>query len=91
MEETTKEKLFYAIVQELPVAIKNYLSRANIQGASSVAGFNFDMFLHKADGGLISDKLHIILANDKVGGIFKMFCAAGQDKLEKIYKILTEE
>lgn len=91
MEETTKEKLFYAIVQELPQAVANYLTRANMQGGSALAGFSFDMYLHGADGTLVSDKLHVILANDKVGSIFKMFSSAGQDKLEKVYKILTEQ
>lgn len=82
------EKLFFNLVAELPRCVGSYVDRMN--RAAIVAGFSFDVLLHRDEGELVSDKMHCILASDKVGMLMQMIMACSEEKLTRIWEIVKE-
>lgn len=82
------EKLFYNLVAELPKCVGSYVDR--MHRPAVVAGFSFDVLMHREEGELISDKMHCILTSDKVGMLMQMIMACSEEKLTRIWAIVKE-
>ena len=87
--KTLKERLFYAIVNELPICIDSYIRRSNSENVP-IAGFSFDLLIEAVDGDVASDKMHVMLAQDWVARIVIGMISLPNEKLLEVVKLINE-